>query len=168
MRDEVPVLARRARLDEAPAVAELYIRAREAAIPAIPQGIHGDDDIRGWVRAQIDGSFGGPGRTVWVAVSCEDPERIVGLLITEADWVEQLYVDPDLTGRRIGARLLDHAKALSPGRLQLWTFESNVGAQRFYQCHGFVEVGRTDGADNEEQSPDIRYEWVRMPFPASG
>jgi GNAT superfamily N-acetyltransferase len=151
-------------VDEAAVVAELYISARRAAIPAIPPGIHDDNDVRGWVKAQIDGSFGGPDRTVWVAADAGDPDRIVGMLITEADWVEQLYVDPSHTGRGIGTRLLDHAKALSPGRLQLWTFASNVGAQRFYQRHGFVEVERTDGAENEERAPDIRYTWTRSPF----
>jgi hypothetical protein len=43
--------------------------------------------------------------------------------------------------------------------LQLWTFVSNLGAQRFYLRHGFVEVERTDGAANEEHAPDILYEW---------
>ncbi len=34
---------------------------------------------------------------------------------------------------------------------------SNRGAQRFYERHGFVEIGRTDGTDNEERAPDIQY-----------
>ncbi len=44
--------------------------------------------------------------------------------------------------------------------LDLWTFQSNIGAQRFYNRHGFLEVMRTDGAGNEERSPDIRYRWT--------
>jgi ribosomal protein S18 acetylase RimI-like enzyme len=55
--------------------------------------------------------------------------------------------------------LLDLAKALQPAGLQLWVFETNVGAQRFYRRHGFVEVERTDGAGNEEKAPDIRMAW---------
>ena len=50
------------------------------------------------------------------------------------------------------------AESEAGGSLDLWTFESNVGAQRFYERAGFVVVDRTDG-DNEEQAPDRRYRW---------
>jgi hypothetical protein len=40
----------------------------------------------------------------------------------------------------------------------LWTFQSNVGARRFYELRGFVATATTMG-DNEEQAPDICYEW---------
>ena len=35
----------------------------------------------------------------------------------------------------------------------------NEPARRFYRRHGFVEVGRTDGARNEEREPDVRLAW---------
>ena len=54
---------------------------------------------------------------------------------------------------------VDLAKDQQPEGLQLWTFASNVGAQRFYERHGFEAVERTDGSDNEEGAPDIRYVW---------
>ena len=63
--------------------------------------------------------------------------------------------------RGIGAALLEHAKRERPDGLELWTFVSNAGAQRFYERHGFVEVRRTDGAENEERAPDILYVWPR-------
>jgi ribosomal protein S18 acetylase RimI-like enzyme len=34
---------------------------------------------------------------------------------------------------------------------------TNERAQRFYERHGFTEVERTDGSDNEERAPDIQY-----------
>ncbi len=43
-------------------------------------------------------------------------------------------------------------------------FDSNAGAQRFYARHGFGEVRRTDGSDNEEREPDVEMAW---PDPAS-
>ena len=43
--------------------------------------------------------------------------------------------------------------------LELWTFQINATAQRFYERHGFVAVDRTDGSANEEREPDIRYRW---------
>jgi chorismate mutase len=54
---------------------------------------------------------------------------------------------------------LDLAKSLRPRRLGLWVFETNAGARRFYARHGFVEVRRTDGSDNEEHQPDIEMAW---------
>jgi ribosomal protein S18 acetylase RimI-like enzyme len=46
-----------------------------------------------------------------------------------------------------------------PDGLQLWVFQKNVGARRFYERHGFRLVELTDGAGNEENEPDARYEW---------
>jgi len=37
-------------------------------------------------------------------------------------------------------------------------FQSNLHARRFYEERGFVAVAMTTG-DNEEQSPDVCYEW---------
>jgi hypothetical protein len=51
------------------------------------------------------------------------------------------------------------AKSRSPQGLQLWTFASIVGAQRFYERHGFVIAETTDGSGNEENQPDLRLVW---------
>lgn len=136
--------------DEAPVVAELYLRARKAAVPAIPPSVHDDDDVRGWVRDVLVPTGG-----VWLAVEGDD---VVGFLALAPGWVEHLYLDPDRTGEGIGTRLLDHAKAQQPDGLDLWAFQSNTGARRFYERHGFVAVDETDG-DNEEGAPDVRYRW---------
>jgi GNAT superfamily N-acetyltransferase len=103
-----------------------------------------------WVRDVLMGT-----RHVWV-VDCDG--RIVAVMALSDGWVDQLYVDAGWTGCGIGSALIDQAKAVSTGCLDLWTFASNTGAQRFYERHGFVEVARTDG-DNEEGEPDIRYRW---------
>ena len=73
--------------------------------------------------------------------------------------LEHLYVEPSAQGRGIGARLLAHAKARRPDGLELWVFQRNEGARRFYERAGFVLVFTTDGADNEEREPDARYAW---------
>ena len=62
-----------------------------------------------------------------------------------------------LTGRGIGSALLAVAKRERPQGLRLWAFQTNTGARRFYERHGFVEVRRTDGRDNEERAPDVLY-----------
>jgi GNAT superfamily N-acetyltransferase len=67
-------------------------------------------------------------------------------------------VDPPHTGHGLGSWLVEYAKAEHPGHLDLWTFQANAGARRFYERHGFVAVETTDG-DNEEGAPDVRYCW---------
>ena len=66
-----------------------------------------------------------------------------------------------MTGRGIGGRLVEIAKRRRLDGLRIWTFASNPRAGRFYEHHGFVEVRRTDGAENEEHAPDILYVWPR-------
>jgi GNAT superfamily N-acetyltransferase len=148
-----PVTIRRGERADARAAADLYLRAREAALRAgsIPAGVHDDDDVRGYFASHIVED-----RELWVA---EDAGALVAILVLEGEWVDHLYVDPVLTGRGIGSDLLAVAQGERPLGLRLWTFASNTGAQRFYERHGFVEVRRTDGRDNEERAPDVLYEY---------
>ena len=81
-------------------------------------------------------------------------------LVLDGEWVDQLYVDPPWFGRGVGSALLARAQARRPAGLQLWAFESNHRAHRFYERHGFVLAEQTDGAGNEERAPDRRYRWL--------
>ncbi|NRB33682.1 MAG: GNAT family N-acetyltransferase [Rhodobacteraceae bacterium] len=81
-----------------------------------------------------------------------------GFLARRGEEILSLYVTPQ--GQGLGQRLLQDAQAASQ-RLTLWTFQANHGAQRFYLRHGFVEIARSDGQDNDEGLPDIRYQWER-------
>jgi len=146
---------RRAVESDAGSVARLYIRARQAGAAAgtIPPSVHDDLDVRHWISHHVI-----PTLECWVAERA--PSTIVGMLVLEDDWVDQLYVEPDLTGAGIGTQLIDLAKSERPDGLKLWTFASNQGAQRFYLRHGFHEVLRTDGQENEERAPDIQFAWL--------
>lgn len=86
--------------------------------------------------------------------------RVSGFMARDKDWVTALYLAPDARGRGIGAALLTQAKAGSDA-LQLWCFQNNAGARRFYERHGFVAEEFTDEAGNEEKLPDIRFVWRR-------
>lgn len=97
------------------------------------------------------------GEECWVT---SDATGVTGLMLLEPGWIDQLYIRPDRIGLGLGSRLVEVAKDEMPKGLQLWTFQSNRRAQRFYERHGFRSVEFTDGDGNEERSPDIRYEWA--------
>jgi len=139
---------------DADAAAELYLRARRAAMPAIPPPAHDDHDVRRWFAEVVL-----PTREAWLA----ETDRLIGLMVLHGDWLDQLYLDPDWTGRGVGHQLVELAKRRRPQGLQLWTFASNTRAQAFYARKGFVAVERTDGSANEEHAPDIRYVWRPAP-----
>ena len=151
---------RRGEAGDARAVADLYLRAREAALRAgsIPAGVHDDDDVRGYFASHIVEHC-----ELWVA---ERNGALAGILVLDGEFVDQLYVDPELTGRGLGSALLAVARRERPQGLRLWTFQTNTGAQRFYERHGFVEVRRTDGRDNEERAPDILYAYGGAQLPS--
>ncbi|MFK9090819.1 GNAT family N-acetyltransferase [Bacillus salipaludis] len=85
-------------------------------------------------------------------------EKVVGMAAYNDREISQLYIHKDYQGIGIGQTLLEKVKAQSGGRLTLFTFEINKNAQRFYEKHGFETIGR--GHENEENLPDIQYEWV--------
>jgi GNAT superfamily N-acetyltransferase len=94
----------------------------------------------------------------WVAT---DSSNVVAMMTLTPGWVEQLYVAPDRQGEGFGRALLGLAKERSDGELQLWTFQVNDRARRFYERNDFTIAEMTDGARNEEREPDVRYAWSR-------
>lgn len=95
----------------------------------------------------------------WVTVA-EQGAEIVGFLARDGQEVCALYLAEQARGQGIGRRLLEDAKA-KRARLILKVFEANAMARRFYEQNGFVEAGRGDGADNDENLPDVTYVWKR-------
>ncbi|MFZ3590118.1 GNAT family N-acetyltransferase [Bacillus sp. DJP31] len=85
-------------------------------------------------------------------------DEVVGMIAYNDKELCQLYINTGYQGIGIGQLLLEKAKAQSTGRLTLYTFEVNQKAQQFYEKHGFVVIGR--GYENEENLPDIQYEWI--------
>ena len=126
--------------------------ARRAADGTIPPPAHDDDDVRAWFASHVVRDA-----ELWLAVGRAG--TVVGVLVLEGPWIDQLHVEPTMTGQGVGSGLLELAKRERPDGLRLWTFASNAGAQRFYARHGFVEAHRFDGRDNEERAPDILYVW---------
>lgn len=141
-------MIRRATPDDAAAVSRVFAAARDEMtyLPLI------DDEHRpllgGWFIAR------GP---IWVS---EQDGHIVGFSGVSEGELTHLYVDPGSQNRGIGTQLLDHAKSLEPKRLELWVFQKNEGARRFYERRGFRLARLTDGTGNMEKEPDALYEWT--------
>lgn len=134
----------------------MFLASRRDALPYLP-ALHTDDETRRWIAGVVF-----PAGGMWVAVA---DGRIVGFAALNAarDHLDHLYVRPGWYGRGIGGSLLDKAKALSAGRLRLFTFQRNARARAFYEARGFIVVDTNDGSRNEEREPDVLYEWVRAP-----
>jgi putative acetyltransferase len=74
-------------------------------------------------------------------------------------YLDQIVVAPETWGSALAAALLDEAKRIAPGRLELLVNQDNARAIRFYQKHGFV----ISGADVNPRSgaPLHRMSWQR-------
>jgi GNAT superfamily N-acetyltransferase len=141
---------RRAVPPDAGSMADVWLASFRAALPTV-RLTHTDDEVRDWIARVVVGQL-----ETWVA---EADGAIVGLMTLHEGWIEHLYLRPDWRRRGLGRRFVAFAKERSPGGLQLWCFQVNAPARRFYERNGFVAAELTEGAGNEEHEPDIRYEW---------
>ena len=144
------VTVRRATTEDSDAIAAIFIAARTAALPYLPD-LHTDEETHAFFAERVL-----PNDEVHVA---ERDGVVVGFAAIEGGRLEHLYVRPDRQGTGVGSRLLDEAKRSRPDGLDLWTFQRNAAARRFYEVRGLVEVESTEGERNEEREPDVRYEW---------
>ena len=94
-----------------------------------------------------------------VAIALHD-EKIIGFCAFRQGWIDHLYVLPAFHGRGIGTMLLAKPMEKYP-ELELWVFQKNEQARKFYERRGFVLAETTDGSGNEEREPDARYRWSR-------
>ncbi len=90
----------------------------------------------------------------------EGEDGIVSFLARDGQEIRLLYMHPASIGAGAGS-LLVVAKASGVAALELWCFQANRRARRFYEARGFRAICFTDGADNEEKMPDVRYRWQR-------
>lgn len=146
------LILRRAGEADIPAAADIFLAARRSILHIVPM-VHPDSSVVPWMTGTLF-----PTHEMWLAVRDGRPAAIMAL---SPGWVAHLYGHPDFHGQGFGTQLLKVAKQRpqAAGGLQLWTFQGNSGARRFYERHGFIAVEFTDGAGNEEKTPDARYEW---------
>lgn len=142
---------RRASVEDLPALARIHRQAFFAAMPAMPV-LHTPAEDLAFYRECVF-----PTAEIWLAESSAQP---LGFIAFRPGWIEHCYIAPAAQRRGLGAQLLQHAQATNHS-LQLWTFQCNQPARRFYEKHGFVVQTMTDGATNEERQPDVLYAWTR-------
>jgi ribosomal protein S18 acetylase RimI-like enzyme len=152
------VSIRVARRRESDICVDVY-RAAWAGMAFVPQDLHTDAEDRRWMRDVFARQLVLVAETTAGDGAGEGSGRIVGLLSMSEGTVHNLYIQPGFQNQGIGHQLMDAAKTCSGGELQLWVFEPNAGAIRFYKRHGFLTVRRTDGQENEEKVPDRLMAW---------
>lgn len=133
---------------DAAEVASFYEDIRRDTVPII----HTPDAVANWLiehRISRGSSY-----------IAETQGQIVGWVDVIENDLDQLYCRRGSTGKGIGLQLLNFAKQVSPNGLELFTFQVNQGARKFYAREGFVEVSYGDGTNNEEGHPDVKMIWM--------
>ncbi|HEV3500035.1 MAG TPA: GNAT family N-acetyltransferase [Bradyrhizobium sp.] len=144
-------MLKRLELADMDAAARVLRTAFDHALPSLA-GLHTADEDRWFFRERVFMTC-----EVWGAF---DGAGMIGMLAFREGWIDQLYVLPEAQGRGVGTDLLQVAQN-SFNRLELWTFQRNRQARRFYEARGFALVQETDGSRNEEREPDALYLWTR-------
>jgi 8-oxo-dGTP pyrophosphatase MutT (NUDIX family)/GNAT superfamily N-acetyltransferase len=139
---------RPATVADAAGCAHVYVRSKAFAIPEVPEP-HTEPEIAAWMAEVAIRTL-----DVWVA---DVGGVVVGQMMLAPGWLHHLYLDPAWMRQGLGDRFMALLGERQPGRIELWAFQSNLRARRFYERHGFVAVEFTDGAANEESWPDVRY-----------
>jgi GNAT superfamily N-acetyltransferase len=145
-------MLRQLELADMDAAANVHRTAFDHALPTLA-GLHSPEEDRWFFRERVFKAC-----EMWGAF---DDDAMTGMLAFREDWIDQLYVLPEAQGRGLGTALLQIAQNAFD-RLQLWTFQRNVPARRFYEARGFALIQQTDGARNEEKEPDALYLWTRV------
>src|SRR6266849_7669815 len=144
---------RRATPDDAEAIAKVF-SASFRLLTFLPE-LHTVDEDRAFIANVILKNC--------EVIVAEDDSGIVSFLALQGEEVRLLYTRPDRIGRGAGTQLIEVAKQSGINALELWCFQANARARRFYEARGFRAIRFTDGADNEEKTPDLRYRWDRVP-----
>jgi putative acetyltransferase len=139
---------RRARPEDAEAVVRIFRESRAEAMPWLAV-LHTREQDVGFFRLALDGE----------AYVFELDGAVAGFVVLRADVLDSLYVAPGLQGRGVGSALFTRAKEARPDGFRLWVFQENRRARRFYEARGCRLIRETDGAANEERTPDALYEW---------
>lgn len=136
---------------DAKSVAEIYLASRKELISLVPL-MYSDADVHQWIHQSLIPT----GRVTVV----EQNSKIIGMMATSKGWIDHLYLHPQVIRHGIGTQLVMRAKQELDSPIRLYTFQANTNATRFYEQQGFRVIEYSDGSRNEENCPDILYEWI--------
>src|SRR5581483_11142741 len=150
-------MLRRLALADMDEAARVLRTSFDHALPTL-RGLHTPEEDRAFFRGHLFATC-----EMWGAFA---GGAMAGLIAFREGWIDQLYVLPGAQGQGLGTSLLKIAQDAFDA-LELWTFQRNANARRFYEARGFALVRQTDGSDNEEREPDALYRWRRDGEPLS-
>jgi GNAT superfamily N-acetyltransferase len=144
-----PFALRRATSDDADAIAEVH-SAPFRLLEFLPQ-LHTVMENRRFIANVILENC--------EVIVAEDDSGIVSFIALQGEEVRLLYTRPDRIGEGAGTQLIEAAKKIGVGALELWCSQANARVRRFYEARGFFAIRFADGEQNEEKTPDVRYRW---------
>jgi RimJ/RimL family protein N-acetyltransferase len=150
------VTVRTARASDAAAAGEVF-RAARAGMTYLPR-VHTDEETRAHVAGLVTGARP-PASGVAVAEIDGRPVGFAHWSRHGGGWLHDLYVHPGAQRRGAGSALLDVVERTLPDGFSLWLFQANQGARRLYHRRGCYQLRETDGAGNEERTPDALLRW---------
>ena len=129
---------------------DLWVASWQAAYPAI------DFEAR---RAWAVEHFAELQRTGSRPVVALDGGTIVGALVVnpQTGYLDQLVVAARQQGRGIAVMLIEEARRLSPGGLDLHVNQDNARAIGFYEKHGFAKSG--EDVNPRSGAPIYKMSW---------
>jgi GNAT superfamily N-acetyltransferase len=149
----MPFRCRLATTDDADAIADVF--SRSFRVLTFLPWLHTVEEDRRFIANVI--------LTECEVTVAEDGSGLVSFLARQGEELRLLHTRPDRIGAGAGTQLVERAKTSGVAGLELWCFQDNVRARRFYEARGFRPIRFTDGENNEEKMPDIRYRWDRPP-----
>ena len=111
---------------------------------------------RPWLLERLSAHLAAGGAIV-VGLDAEGRPAGFVTLDPASGYLDQLCVDPDEKGSGLATALIDEAKRLSPGVVELDVNEANERAVRFYEREGLVFVTR--GSSEQSGLPTRRMKW---------
>jgi GNAT superfamily N-acetyltransferase len=131
-------------LGDAAEIAEIHLTAQREAMPYL-RSAHTDDETRNWFARVV----GDRPAAWWVARA---DGQFVGYMAIDGENLDHLYVRPGWQRRGVGLSLLHKAKALSPRRLELWTFQRITEARGLLRGTGAPRRGMHGRAQRRERA----------------
>lgn len=94
------------------------------------------------------------GKNVYMLVD----EHPVGIVSVHGSMIENLYVLPEAQRKGYGSLLLCYAIRQCEESATLWVLNTNIGAVRLYERHGFRVTGRRKALKNDMYEIEMRRE----------